>query len=80
MSKSKPRHGFNPHLSEIRILSSVFRLLPQPPIYPSLPRNQPCIAQNKPNSIKAKINATSYAPKSYTNIPPHPAPKNKPND
>ena len=33
--------------------------------------------QNKPNSPKAKTNATSYATRIYPNIPFHPTPKNK---
>jgi len=33
--------------------------------------------QNKPNSPKAKTNATSYATRIYHNIPLHPTPKNK---
>ncbi len=34
--------------------------------------------QNKPNSLKAKTNVTSYARNGYTNIPLRFAPKNKP--
>jgi len=36
------------------------------------------IMQNKPNSQKPKTNATSYATKNYTTIPPRSAQKNKP--
>lgn len=37
---------------------------------PQCLRGNASIMQNKPNSIKPKTNATSYAPKVYTNIPP----------
>ncbi len=36
-------------------------------IFPILPRNHRVIAQNKPNSRKAKTNATPYAAKDYEN-------------
>ena len=41
--------------------------------------NRPLFMQNKPNSLKAKINATLFATKNYENKPPRPTPKNKPN-
>jgi hypothetical protein len=41
-------------------------------ILPILPPNQPPSAQNKPNSSKPKINATSFSTKSYERIRPHP--------
>jgi len=63
--------------------------MPNLPILPILP--QPyflcvlgvlcgvrAIMQNKPNSQKPKTNATSYARKTYTNIPPLSTRKNKP--
>jgi len=63
-----------PH-SVFCLLYSVFRLLPNTPILPSLPRIHETIMQNKPNSRSAKTTATSYATHIYSNIPLRAAPK-----
>ena len=47
-------------------------------IFPILPRNHGVIAQNKPNSLKDKTNATPYAAKDYENNARPAARKNKP--
>ena len=77
--------------SSFRLLSSVFCLLPIPPIFPlvflalipcALPpfvpswlRGYKSIMQNKPNFQNKKNAATSYAAQIYTYIPLHSAPK-----
>jgi len=48
------------------------------PKHPILTHNNDPSAQNKPNSQNPKTNATSYATKSYANIPLRSARKNKP--
>ena len=48
-------------------------------ILPILPHIHALITQNKPNSLNPKTTATSFTPKIYANIPPHPTQKNKPN-
>jgi len=53
-------------------LSSVFCLLPNPPILPSLPRIHQSIAQNKPNFQNHETTATSFAATDYRRKPPLP--------
>jgi len=57
----------------------IFRPLSNLPIQPSLLENYDVIAQNKPNFQNAEITVTSYAKKTYPNIPLRSARKNKPN-
>ena len=51
----------------------------KPLILPNLPRIPNVIMQNKPNSRNLRIPTPPYDTKTYTNIPPNPAEKNKPN-
>ena len=52
---------------------------PTYPILPRLPTIQALIMQNKPNSQKPKTTPNSCTTTIYSNIPLHPARKNKPN-
>ena len=84
----------NPCLSTFRLnLRSIHSQCPATPSLPILPiLPQPyflcvlgdlcgvrAIMQNKPNFQKAKTTANSYIARSYSNIPPRPTRKNKPN-
>jgi len=59
------------------ILAFEFRS-PSPPILPNLPGIHGLTMQNKPNFLIPKSTTTSCVPKTYKNIPPRPAQKNKP--
>ena len=88
--KTAPKRISRPagNTPEIRLPYSVFALLSSPfcPASPSCrstrvesPLQIGVVTQNKPNSQNHKTTATYCTTKIYANIPPRPAPKNKPN-
>jgi hypothetical protein len=67
-----PSSGFRLLPSVSCLLSSVFCLLPDPPILPSFPGLYESIMQNKANFRNDKTNATFFAAKVYQSKPPRP--------
>ena len=76
-SSSRPRNAKPPYPAHLA--SCALMLLSLVLFRPSWLRGYSSIMQNKPNFQNAEITATSYATKSYTNIPSHGSRKNKPN-